>query len=479
MKNGSGAACDYTRASWFHCQPAGFVQELLAMQESESRAGEASGFSPSPPSRRHQWQLLLLSAGLLALAAVPLSTAAPDDQDEGLGPPPAYDKLLAARLEPVGRIRDGRLRVDRVEFELAEGDLYVATVEDRVTIAVYLGDGVVRCYPPDGVEHQQVEKFLDEDYLEEEFDRFVFWFTDDTGDRLRSLADQTPGRDVKEANELLEDRREELLERQLENPDSRLLLDLLTPRSDPPGDFARSYFYTQIDGDDHGWFSIEIEPNQREEVKVYEFDRGRNATNVWMGFHVLTDFDEAVASRAFNGFPRDPEVEGGVGSRDDDDWDARDLGLSPRVLAPDREGWSARVSVPRVDVDLALDGGGEAKASVALLIDPQQSLTSLRFRISPYLNVTDVRWQPTVPEDAENVHDVSLVAPAAQDAAEHQEQPADPSEPAALSGEPAHFVQEAHERRMADDLYEPWVTICFAAFGQGPRAVRSRAVLRR
>ena len=435
---------------------------------SRSRAEEASGLPPPPLGRRHQWRPLLVSAALLALAAVPLSTTAPDDESEGLGPPPAYDELRAARLEPAGRIRDGRLRVDRVEFELAEGDLYVATVDDHVSIAVYLGDGVVRCYPPDGVEHQQVEKFLDEDYLEEDFDRFVFWFTDDTGDRLRRLADQTPGREINKANELLEDRREELLEQQLENPDSRVLLDLFSARSDVPADPTRSYVYTQIDGDDRGWFSIQIEPRAREEVTIYRFDRGHNVTNVWMGFHALTDFDETVAARAFAGFPRDPETEGQIGSGDDDDWDARDLGLSPRLLAPDREGWTARVAVPRVDVDLALDGGGEAKASAALLVDPQQPLAALRLRISPYLHVTDVRWRPTVPDDAENVHAVSLVDPGDQDAAARQEQTPDPEEPAPPTGEPVHYVQEVHDRRMADDLYEPWVTIAL------PRAVKAR-----
>ena len=138
------------------------------------------------------------------------------------------------------------------------------------------------------------------------------------------------------------------------------------------------------------------------------------------------------------------------------------------MLTPDREEWSARVTVPRVDVDLALDGSGEAKASVALLIDPQQSLAALRLRVSPYLDVTDVRWRPTVPEDTENVRDVWLMGPMAQDANERRDPLPDPSEPAALTGEPVHYVQEAYERRMADDLYEPWVTIAL------PRSVGTR-----
>ena len=150
-------------------------------------------------------------------------------------------------------------------------------------VAVYLGDGLVRCYPPDGVEHQQLEKLIDEDYLEEEFDRFVFWFTDDTADRLRDLAGDTEGREARKANDLLENRREELLEGPAQNPDSRLLVDLLSPSLDTDGLPRPSYFYAQIDGDDHGWFSIEIEPREREEVTVYRFDKRRRILNMLDG----------------------------------------------------------------------------------------------------------------------------------------------------------------------------------------------------
>ena len=168
-------------------------------------------------------------AALLICVAVLTRPAASQDEDEertGLGPPPLYDLIREGELEPAGHIRDGRLTIDRVEFELTDGDLYLLRVDDRPVIAVYLGDGFIRCYPPDGVEHQQLEKFLDDDdFLEEEFDRFVFWFSDDTGDRLASLADATTGRDLDDAGDLIENRRERLLEKQLWNPDGRLVIE--------------------------------------------------------------------------------------------------------------------------------------------------------------------------------------------------------------------------------------------------------------
>ena len=118
---------------------------------------------------------------------------ADDAAQEPLGPPPIYEELREARLEHAGRIRDGRLRTDRFEFELTDGHLYLlAPVAGRVMAAVFLGDGQVRFYPPDAVEHHQLEKFLDADYLEESFDRIVFRFSDDTADRLRALANPAP-----------------------------------------------------------------------------------------------------------------------------------------------------------------------------------------------------------------------------------------------------------------------------------------------
>ena len=403
----------------------------------------------------------LLSIAWLAVVAVPLATGALDDDDpEPLGLPPAYTQLVEARLEPAGQIRDGRLQIDRFEFELSRGDLYLLPpVENQVTVAVYLGAGLVRCYPPDGVEHQQLEKLLDEDYLEEEFDRFVFWFSDDTADRLLALADRSVGRDQDKANDLLDDRRDDLLEGPGKNPDSRLLADLLSPRLEVTGVPGPAYFYADIDGDDHGWFSIEIEPREREEVTVYRFDTRQRLPNVWMGFHALTDFEDEVATRALEGFPRDPAVEGRVGSDDrddDDDWDARDLGLSPRPLQPHREGWSARVTVSRVDIDLALEGDGDATASVALLIEPHEPLSVVRLMVSPVLEITDARWRAAASErsDAPVVRLLGTAEPS-----ETGEEIPDPSDPVALTGEPVHWVQETDSKVLADDLYEPFVTV--------------------
>ena len=182
-----------------------------------------------------------------------------------------------------------------------------------------------------------------------------------------------------------------------------------------------------------------------------------------MSTDVLTDFDPArAASLAVGGPPRDPEVEGPASPRRDrdDGWDFRDFGLPLRPARPDAEGWAPRVSVPRTDVDLALEGDGDAAGSVALVVEPLATLAAVRLRISTTLEVTDARWRPAVPAGVDDVRGVPLLPPP-----DDAEDPPEPDEPIPLGGERLHFVQEKHDRRMEEDRYEPWVTLLL------PRAV--------
>ena len=396
-------------------------------------------------------RLVVLASVGLAVAAVAISASQGDDA-EGLGPLPLYDQLRTGRVEPAGHISDGQILIDRFAFDLTDGDLYLLTLDDdRPAVAVFLGDGAIRAYPPDGVEHHQLERFLDdEDFVEEPFDRLVLWFADNTGDRLRALADDTLGRDADDANDLLEDRRKKLLEKQLENPDSRLLVDLLEAGQ---SQIARPFLYVLIDTDDEGWVTLEQEPHQPEELRLFRYDERRERTDVWMEFHALWDLDADVRESALDGFPRNPELEGKIEENDDDDddWNARDLGLAVRPVTPRHENWSPRVHVPRTDVDLALESSGDVEGRAALLIEARQPLTALRLQLSQFVEVTDVRWRPTVPTDVDlnDVRAVPLLG-GFSDA---------PDEPVKLTGDQLHYVKARHSRRMEDDLYEPRVTI--------------------
>ena len=197
-------------------------------------------------------------------------------------------------------------------------------------------------------------------------------------------------------------------------------------------------------------------------MTVFRFDQRRKVRNVWMGFHALAEFDGAAAERAFGGFPRDPETDGPAPGRrddeDDDDWNARDLGLAPRPLIPAEEAWAPRVNVLRSDVDLALEGNGDAAGTAALLIEPLEPLAAVRLQISRILEVTAVHWRTGWPAGAEDARATALLA-GRKAANGGDAEGDDPSLPAPPAGDALPFVQETHGRLMGDDLHEQWLTV--------------------
>jgi len=142
----------------------------------------------------------LLASSLICLAADPLSSTAragsqtSDESPRGPGPSPRYEALRDAEVSHVGQVRHGRVRLDRFDLELTDGQLYLApSVGGTAPALVFIGDGVLRGYPPDAVEHHQLHKLSDEHSVEETFDRLVLWSVGNITDQLRTLA--TPADD--------------------------------------------------------------------------------------------------------------------------------------------------------------------------------------------------------------------------------------------------------------------------------------------
>ena len=383
-----------------------------------------------------------------ALTAPPAHAGTPQDgaDDEGPGPPPLYRELREAEVSYAGDIRGGRFRVDRFELELEEGRLYLAPeIGGLVPAAVFVGDGRLRGYPPDAVEHHQLERFSDEHQVDEAFDRLVLWTGDDAAGGLRALA--VPGRerrrDTRRADRLLRNRRRRMLEERNFNPESRILHDRWRRETGtlPAG---RAYRLVELDSKDHGWLTLVVEPHDPEEVALYRHEDRRGVSDTWMRFDALTDYRPEYAERALEPFPVDPDA------LDDDEATGAALGLPPRPVAPDREGWTPRARVPRTEVDIALDGDGDVRATAALLIEPLAPTRGLRLRISMMLEVTDIRWRPGPTDGPAGA---GLLAAGAADA------DADRADPAAPTGEPLPFAQEREERTFEDDHFEPWVTV--------------------
>jgi hypothetical protein len=382
----------------------------------------------------------------LAVYAVTLGIPTPSvAQDEEREPPGRYSTLRGEEMTYAGRIRGQRLRLDRFELELSDGRLYLGhEVDGLIPIAVYLGDGVLRGFAPDAVEYHQLEKLSDDHHVDEAFERLVVWSVSDTLRDLRALADPADDEgDPKRAARYLDDRREDRLEDQLHNPDGRILEDLLrrqagTLQSD------RAFLLADIDTKDEGWLTITRDPGAREEVELYKHDSRRRIRDYWLRVDFLPDFTAEQRARALDGYVVDPESL-------DDEVTGGALGLPARPL--DSDAWNPRIRVPRAQVDLALEGNGDASGTAALLIEPLEPTRGLRLLLSQVLEVIDVRLAP--PPEGDTSPSLLQMEATENTAAEA---PA-PDEPTPLSGEAVPFVRERDDRLMADDVFEPWITI--------------------
>ncbi len=393
--------------------------------------------------------LSCLSTGLVAIwAAIPAVSAQDDDADP-LGPPPLYDALRNAEVGHAGQILAGRLQVDRFEIELTNGHLYLTPATDGIlTTAVFLGEGLVRGYPPDAVEHHQLEKLSDEHHVAEAFDRMLLWSAGDAIARLQALATPAAERDTDRANRLLENRRKDRLQQQLDNPDSRILTDLLR-RQARTLEPDRTYLAAEFDSKDNGWLTLEVEPLADEEVRLYRHDKSRRVTDTWLNTHRLADFGADEQAAVLEGFAVDPD------SLDEDDVTGVALGLAIRPLAPGGNDRTPHATVPRVQVDMSFENDGDTTATAALLIETMEPARVVRLRISPTLEVTDVRWRQGGAADAALLPADALQSPDRE-----------PDSPVAVTGEPLHFVQERHKRLLDDDRFEPWVTVALPRTAQ-------------
>ena len=183
---------------------------------------------------------------------------------------PRYATLRDATLSHAGRIRDGHLRLDRFDLELTDGHLYlIPPIDGTITIAVFLGDGRLTGYPPAALEHHQLEKLSDEHHVNQRFERLVLWLTDHTAKDLQALAAPAREEDTDDANDLLKERREDRLKQQLDNPDSRVVAELLRREAGgrPEG---RTFLLADIDTREHDWLTLIIEPTDVEEVSLYK-----------------------------------------------------------------------------------------------------------------------------------------------------------------------------------------------------------------
>ncbi|HYK20923.1 MAG TPA: carboxypeptidase-like regulatory domain-containing protein, partial [Pyrinomonadaceae bacterium] len=125
------------------------------------------------------------------------------------------------------------LKRDAASFTLKSGELYFITpVENRVTAAVFIGDGELSLTPPTEVEKNSLKIFTGDGSIKEQFTHLVLRFTDKTFDEIKASPNatmKTGGPSASQARGLYHDNQDLLRKRLRENRELRTLFDLYSP----------------------------------------------------------------------------------------------------------------------------------------------------------------------------------------------------------------------------------------------------------
>ncbi len=151
-------------------------------------------------------------------------------------PATLYAGLMAARFDVSRSLEVQGLRIHRgpAVFHLLRGTWIPMTpVGGQVTGAAFVGEGRLSFTPPEGIEQDQLERFSESRTLDEPFELLYLRFSDDTAERLtdgiRRPAEPNIAQRVRRVHA---DVREDLLDKQWVNIETRLLVDMVEGRED-------------------------------------------------------------------------------------------------------------------------------------------------------------------------------------------------------------------------------------------------------
>ena len=189
-----------------------------------------------------------------------------------------------------------QLKRDAANFNLKSGELYFITpVENRVTAAVFIGDGEMTLVPPTDVEKNSIKIFTGEGGITESFNRLVLRFTDKTFEEVKSSPNatmKTGGPAANQARSAFHDN-QDLLHKQLhDNTELRALYDIYDP--------SREGFFTAfINGKRFNKLIFLIDPlgvpnATPEEVGLLSY--GETDGGIWLAFHREEEFKKGTAS---------------------------------------------------------------------------------------------------------------------------------------------------------------------------------------
>ena len=189
-----------------------------------------------------------------------------------------------------------QIQRDAARFTLKSGELYfIAPVENRVTAAVFVGDGELTLTPPIEVEKNSLKIFTGEGSITEPFTRLVLRFTDKTFEEVKKSPNatmKTGGPATSQVRGVYRDNQDLLRKRLRDNRELRTLLDLYNPGQE-------GYFSAFIDGKHFNKLVFVLEPlgvprATPEEVALFSY--GESDGGLWTAFHRQEEYKNGTAS---------------------------------------------------------------------------------------------------------------------------------------------------------------------------------------
>ena len=188
------------------------------------------------------------------------------------------------------------LQRDAAIFTLRSGEIYFgATVQGRVTAAVFIGDGEMSLTPPTPIEKHSLSIFIDDEKLDEQFSHLVIRFTDKTFEQIKASPRATMGTGGPQSSKARDLYREnqQLLRKELrDNAELRTLADIYAPQR--PG-----YFTAFIAGKKHGKLVFLLDPLGIPQVSPEEvalFSYGETDGGIWTAFHLADEYAKRTAA---------------------------------------------------------------------------------------------------------------------------------------------------------------------------------------
>jgi len=161
-----------------------------------------------------------------------------------------YEELKNLELDEtkVAEVESLTLKRDVGIFHLEKGEIYlVKPVLDKVSGAVFIGDGTFEFSPPTQIEKYQLEKFTQSKSLNKSFSELYLRFTDKTKEELERKLKFILGEIEGEAKVTKENSEKRIFKVFGQNINARVLEDLLSEGSFSGGtDLSRGFFYADI-----------------------------------------------------------------------------------------------------------------------------------------------------------------------------------------------------------------------------------------